>query len=200
MSISDRPESRSLFLDVEDMVERLYSNVREKEAMPQHQELVEMIESDKHVLIGAKAMAFYTEPRFTRDTDYVVSGRSFQRIRKWMRDNNVSGEDLGTVLRFRALAVDVLDGRGNSVLKEILRRESAKPSVEALAASKYVSFTNQQRGPRRMQDVADFVQLVTLGGFDPAKLEGYLAGEYAPQLPEILQLIDDIRAGRPITI
>jgi hypothetical protein len=182
------------------MVERLHASLREKEAMPQHRELMELIESDKHVLIGAKALAFYTEPRFTQDTDYIVSGRTFQRIRKWMRENNVAGADLGLVLRFHSLAVDVLDGRGNSVLKEILRREPAKPSAEALAASKYVSLVSQQRGPRRMQDVAVFAQLVTLDRFDLDTLKDYLVEEYAAQWPEILQLIEDIRAGRPITI
>ncbi|MBI4580143.1 MAG: hypothetical protein HY718_10605 [Planctomycetes bacterium] len=186
--------------DVEVMVKRLRSAVAEKERMPERQELIELIDSGKHVLIGAKAMAYYTQPRFTEDTDYIVSGQTFARIRKWARQKGVAAEDLGLVLRFRSLAVDVIDGRSNPVLKEILKHEATRPCPEALAAAKYVSFINQQRGERRLQDVADFARLVVLSSFDRTKVQGYMVGEYAAQWPEVDKLIADIKAGRPITI
>ncbi len=168
--------------------------------MPEHKELIELIESGRHVLIGAKALAYYTEPRFTEDTDYVVSGQTFARIRKWMREKKVEHQDLGLVIRFRSLGVDVIDGRSNAVLKEILKRENVKPSAEALAAAKYISFINMHRGPRRIQDVADFALLVVLKDFDLSRLRSLLVGEYAAQWGEVEKLIRDIREGKPITI
>lgn len=186
--------------NVDDYVRSLEAAVAEKEQMPQRQEVMELITSGKHVLIGAKALAYYTEPRFTQDTDYVVAGQTFRRIRKWAKDNEVAVEDLGLVLRLHTLGLDVIDGRSNAVFKELLEREPPKPSPEALAATKYISFTNQQRGHRRLQDVADFSQLVTLAKFDEDRLQSYLVGEYAALWPEVAGLIADIRAGRPITI
>ena len=182
------------------MVERFRSALAEKERMPQREELVQLIESGKHVLIGAKALAYYTRPRFTQDTDYVVSGQTFARIRKWMSQNNVDHEDLGLVLRFHSLALDVIDGRSNDVLKEILKREGTVPGLEALATAKYVSMINPQRAERRLQDASDFAALVVLKDFDLHKLRTYLVGPYAEQWPEVQKLIDDIKAGRPITI
>jgi len=187
-------------LDVDGMVDELSNEVARRERLPERRELLGLIESDRHVLIGAKALALYTEPRFTEDSDYVVAGRTFQRIRKWVREKGIPVEDLGLVLRLQSLAVDVIDGRSNAVLKEILKRESPKPSPEALAAAKYISFVNQQRGPRRLQDVADFGKLVTLPQFGSEKLKSYLVAEYAAQWPEVSKLIEDIRSGRPITI
>ncbi|MCB9849796.1 MAG: hypothetical protein H6817_03745 [Phycisphaerales bacterium] len=168
--------------------------------MPERNELVELIESGKHVLIGAKALAHYTKPRFTEDTDYLVSGQTFVRIRKWAKDHQAEHDNLGAALRFPGFALDVLDARSNEVLKEILNHERAIPSPEALAAAKYVSMINIERAQRRLQDVSDFAQLVMLEVFDAEKLRTFLVAPYADQWPQVQKLIEDIKAGRPITI
>lgn len=186
--------------EIDAFVGRLRAAVEEKERMPDRQELMELIESGKHVLVGAKALAYYTDPRFTEDSDYIVDGKTFQRIRKWAADKGIPVEDLGLVLRLRTLAVDVIDARSNAVLKEILKHESAKPSPEALAAAKYVSFVNQTRGRRRIRDVSDFSDLVVLKDFSLDKMKTYMVAEYESQWPDVVKLVEDIKAGRPITI
>lgn len=182
------------------MVERLHVAREEKERMPQRKELVELIESGKHVLIGAKALAYHTKPRFTEDTDYLVSGQTFTRIRKWAKQHHLEPDELGAVLRFSSLALDVLDARTNDVFKEILKRERSVPSPEALAAAKYVSIVNPDRAQRRLQNASDFAELVMLKDFDVQELRGYLVGPYAEQWGDVEKLIGDIKAGRPITI
>lgn len=196
------PSSNAGSLDrvVSDMVERLRSALAEKERMPQREQLVQMIESGKHVLVGAKALAHYTKPRFTEDTDYVVSGQTFARIRKWARQNGIEHDDLGLVLRFASLALAVIDGQSNEVFKEMLKRERAVPAPEALAAAKYVSMVDLERAQRRLLDASDFAELVMLKDFEQEKLHSYLVSPYADQWPQVQKLIDDIRAGRSITI
>src|SRR5687767_2231952 len=121
-------EQGSVDRSVSAMVDRLQSAVDRKESMPQRKELIDLIESGKHILIGAKALAHHTKPRFTQDTDYIVSGQTFQRIKKWMREGKVEHEDLGLVIRFHQLAVDVIDAGDHVVLKEILKLEKSPPS------------------------------------------------------------------------
>jgi hypothetical protein len=197
-----RPPTNGTSLDdiVTTMVERLYAEREDKEGMPARKQLVALIESGPHLLISAKALARYTKPRFTEDTDYLVGGQSFAHIRRWARSEGAAHEDLGAALRFPEFAVDVLDGRSNEVLTEILDHQRGIPSPEALAAAKYVSMINIERAQRRLQDVSDFAQLVVLKDFDPTKLRGFLVGPYADQWCEVVKLIEDIKAGRPITI
>jgi hypothetical protein len=51
MSISGQSDSRSLSVEVDEMVERLHSSIREKEAMPQHQELIDDIRAGRPISI-----------------------------------------------------------------------------------------------------------------------------------------------------
>jgi hypothetical protein len=185
---------------VNEFTARLEAAVARKERMLQRQDLINLIESGRHVLIGAKALAHHTQPQFTQESDYLVGGEVFVRIQKWMRNGKVEHEDLGTAIRCPSFGVDVLDARSNEVLSEILKRGKTPVSAEALAAAKYISFINPARGQRRLQDVADFAQLVTLPTFDSNELRTFFVGGYANQWPEIEKLIADIKAGRPITM
>ncbi len=166
-------------------------------------ELVQLIESDRHLLIGAKALIQYTRPRFTQDTDYAVEQRVFRRVRKWFRDHAdaVSFEDVGEALRCPPLAIDVVNATNHPVRLEVIRHENGLPSPEGLAAFKYVAMTSLTR-PRteRIQDFADFSRLVVLDAFDIAKLTAYLVDPYDAQRDEVTRLIADIRAGRPVQI
>src|SRR5205085_323362 len=93
---------------VDEFTSRLEATLAQKERMPERQELIGMIESGPHILIGAKALAHYTPPRFTQDTDYIVSGQIFARIRKWMREEAIEHQDHGMVIRFLWLGLDVI--------------------------------------------------------------------------------------------
>lgn len=63
-------EPVSVEQSVSAMVDRLQSEAERREDLPQWRELIELIELSEHVLIGAKAMAHYTQPRFTEDSEY----------------------------------------------------------------------------------------------------------------------------------
>lgn len=193
-------EPTSTYDAVENLLRDLKAAVHQKEDMPERKDLIALIESGAHLIIGAKALAHYTPPRFTEDTDYVVCAQTFTRIRKWARDKAVETQDLGMVLRFPSLAVDVIDVRSNGVFKDLLERENKIPSPEGLAAAKYISMVNPHRGDRRFADVGDFAQLVKLPRFDLDKLRSFLVNTYPEQWPDVVKLIDDIKQGRPITI
>lgn len=170
---------------------------------PLRAELISLIESRRHLLIGAQALIRYTEPRFTADTDYAVGMQMFRRVRKWFKDRQAEIEykDEGEAIRSPALAVDVLNAAHNPVLLGVLKAETGLPSPEGLAAYKYVAMVSPARGrTERMQDVVDFSKLVLRAGFDADKLLAYMVGPYAEQRDTIERLIRDLEEDRPIQI
>ena len=169
--------------------------------MSKHLQLVEMIESDRYLVLGAKAMATYVKQRFTEDTDYLVGHRAFGRIRKWLVDAGIPFDDEGEAIRVEQLGIDVIDAANNPVLKEMLNRETGVPSVEVLAASKYVAIISGTRGQQRVHfDIGDFIGLVCLDGFDSEKFLSCLVDRYAEQRSHASEIIARIRRGEaPIT-
>jgi hypothetical protein len=197
------PSSRvSTYDRINAMVKQLQAAVSEREQMDEHSKVVGLIESGKHVLAGAKALATYLEPRFTADMDYVVEGRTFEKVRKWLVQEHVPHEDLGGAIRAQTIGLDIINGDGHPVLKEILKRERGIPSPEALAATKYVSIVSGTRGQQKLYlDISDFVGLVTLSGFGVEKFVGYLVDRFEEQRPHARELIEKIKSGEgPITI
>lgn len=183
-------------------IDQLETAMAEKDT-PLRRELIALIESDRHLLIGAQALIQYTEPRFTADTDYAVGLRSFQRIRKWFKahEEQVTYQDEGEAIRSESLAVDVLNAAMNPVLLEVLKAENALASPEALAACKYVAIASPARGrERRLRDAADFAALVLREGFEDGKLLGYMVGPYATEHDTMRALIRDIRDDKPMRI
>ncbi len=166
-------------------------------------ELIALIESDRHLLIGAKALIRYTQPRFTDDTDYAVGMRLFRCVRKWFKDHadSVAYDDEGEAIRSRSLAVDVLNAAHHPVLLEVLKAETGLPSLEGLAAFKYVAMVSPARGrSERIQDAADFSRLVLRADFDAEKLMAFMVGPFEAQRDDVRRLIDDLKAGRPIQV
>ena len=159
---------------IDAFIEKLVMAAAEKESLPERQELEAIIRDGGGLLIEAKALALYVKPRFSEDTDYLVDGRTFQRVRAWFRDHRdrIDYDDGGEAIACEPLGIDVVDARNHPVLLEIARRESVVPSAEALAAMKYCSAINPAR-KRRDQDAVDFRSLVKLPGFDDAKCLGY---------------------------
>jgi hypothetical protein len=170
---------------------------------PLRRELIALIESGRHVLIGAQAVIHYTEPRFTQDTDYAVDIRGFRRVRKWLKHHKqeVNYRDVGEALHCDSLGIDILNGGVHPVLAAVLRSERSMPSPEGLAAFKYVSMTSDTRPvPRRLRDAADFSQLVLRPGFDTERLLAFMVPPYDELRGQVEQLIADIKAGKPIQI
>jgi hypothetical protein len=178
--------------------ERLIVAAAEKENLPERQELDAIIRQAGGLLIGAKALARYVKPRFTEDTDYLVDGKTFQRVRAWFAEHKgrIAYEDGGEAITCEALGIDIFDARNHPVLLEISRRESVAPSPEALAAMKYCSAINPAR-TRRDQDAVDFRSLVKLPGFDDAKCLSYFVDRFEALRGEVAAAIDRIRKGDP---
>lgn len=177
-------------------MDRLVAAAAEKELSPQHRQLVALIESERHLLIGAKALATHMEQRFTQDTDYLVSRRGFERVRKWLTDQQIDHRDEGDALLIRALAIDVVDADWHPVLKEVLKHETGIPSSEALAALKYAAIVNKSRDQRkRHSDISDLVGLVTLPKFDVARFLAFLVERCEQQGPQLGELVERIRRG-----
>ncbi len=183
---------------VDAFIERLVMAAAEKENLPERQELEAIIRHGGGLLIGAKALARYVKPRFSEDTDYLVDGRTFQKVRAWFRDHKdrVAYEDGGEAINCETLGIDIVDARNHPVLLEIARRESVIPSPEALAAMKYCAAINPARS-RRDQDAVDFRSLVKLPGFDDAKCLGYFVDRFESLRGEVAAAIDRIRKGDP---
>ena len=173
-----------------------------KRNTPQHAELVGLIEADRHLLVGARAMAVYVEQRFTEDTDYLVGHKTFQKIRRWFKQQGVEHEDTGKAIRSTTLGLDIIDASNNPVLVEILKRENGVPSREALAVSKYVAMVSGTRQQWKLHhDIADFIRLVGLESFDVGRFLGYLVERYEEQRAHAEELIGKILRGEgPIVI
>ncbi len=184
------------YQDVDAFLAGLATAVNEKEERPERQELEALIRAGRGLLIGAKALASYLKPRFTEDTDYLVDGRTFQLLRRWFRERQatLSCDDSGEALRCEALGIDIIDSRHHPVLKEVVRRESVLPCLEALAAVKYCSAISPSR-TRKEQDAVDFRELVRLPDFDAAKCLTYFVEQFEALRPEIAEAIERIRSG-----
>jgi len=184
------------------IIQGIESAAAEREQMDEHVKLVALIESGRHLLVGAKALAKYLEPRFTKDADYLAEHRLFQKVRKWLRQENIEHEDHGGIVQSKVLGIDVINADSHPVLKEILKRESGVPSPEALAATKYIAIVSGTRGQQKLHlDISDFIGLVNLDGFDVEKFLGYLVDRYEEQRPHAQELVDKIKRGEaPITI
>ena len=65
----------STFDRVHGIIEKLESAALEKLEMEKHREFVALIESDRHLLVGAKALATYVEQRFTKAHGLAAFGR-----------------------------------------------------------------------------------------------------------------------------
>jgi hypothetical protein len=169
-----------------------------RELLPERQELEGIIRKAGGLLIGAKALAQYVKPRFTQDTDYLVDGKTFRKVRAWFRKHKdrIPYQDAGEAITCETLAIDVVDACNHPVLLEVVRRESVVPSPEALAAIKYCSAINPAR-TRRDQDAVDFGSLVKLAGFETAKCLSYFVDRFESVRPDVEASIDRIRRGDP---
>ena len=190
------------YQDVDAFLNGMVMAAAEKEKQPERQELEALIRASGGLLIGARALAHYVKPRFTKGTDYLVDGKTFQKVRKWFEEHRetIPYEDLREALCCDALAVDVIDARHHPVLLEVVRRESVLPSAEALAAVKYCAIINPLRN-RRDQDAVDFRSLVLIEGFDAAKCLSFFTGQADHLRQEVQAAIERIRRGdSPVTI
>jgi len=165
------------------------------------EELIALIESGLHIILGARATMFYTKPRYTADVDYAVGKRDFTKVRRWFEDSGVAHEFNGEAIECPALGVDVIDGSQNAVIEVVLARERGIPSLEAVAALKYVAAISPTRPyERKQQDAADLVALVLRPGFDDEAFLQLMVGPYAAELQQARTVLADIKAHRNLTL
>jgi len=164
-------------------------------------ELIALIESGRHIVIGARATMFYTQPRYTADVDYAVGRREFLRVRKWFKQSEADFQDNGEAIECPALRVDVIDASRNAVMKAVLARHTGIPSLEAVATLKYVAAISSTRPyERRQQDSADLAVLVLRPGFDDQAFLTLLVGPYQEEIERARTVLADIKAHRRITL
>ncbi|HUU84497.1 MAG TPA: hypothetical protein VM243_13435 [Phycisphaerae bacterium] len=163
--------------------------------------LIALIESGRHIVLGAQATMFYTRPRYTADTDYAVGGEDFVKIRKWFEGSGVAYEFNGEAIECPGLRVDVIDGSRNAVIEQVLDRESGIPSLEAVAALKYVAAISPTRAyERKQQDAADLAALVLRPGFDERAFLALFVGPYQAEAERAAGVVADIRAHRKTSL
>jgi hypothetical protein len=164
-------------------------------------ELIRLIESRRHIILGAKATMFYTKPRYTADVDYAVGSHDFAAVRAWFSQTGVEHEFNGEAIQCERLRVDVIDASKNPVIAGVLSRETGIPSVEAVAALKYASAISPTRAyERRRQDAADFAALVRRAGFGADKFLGFFTGAFEAERENARTVLADVQAGRPCSL
>lgn len=165
------------------------------------EDLIALVESGRHIVLGAQATMFYTKPRYTADIDYAVGGQDFAKVRRWFEESGVAYEFNGEAIECPALRVDVIDGSRNAVIEAVLARESGIPCLEAVAALKYVAAISPTRAyERRQQDAADLAALVLRPGFDDQAFLQLMVGPYTAEVERATGVLADIKAHRKTSL
>ena len=169
-------------------------------------------------LVGGHAVSAYVRPRLTVDVDFLVEGRRREAVESALRETGYTlrpEADVVRVLRGPDDAepiADLLFSHLHALWAEALRNASEVAyqgrmvrlvSRPALVAMKYLAAVSPLRSvPERHQDVADIALLVTRGWTSEEAAEAnrlaHLAHPGAAE--ELTRLVDDLRAGRPVTI
>lgn len=169
-------------------------------------------------LVGGHAVSAYVRPRLTVDVDFLVEGRRRQEVEGALRETGYTlrpEADVVRVLRGPDDAepiADLLFSHLHALWSEALRNASEVAyqgrtvrlvSRPALVAMKFLAAVSPLRSvPERHQDVADIALLVTRGWTSEEAAEANrLAGlAHRGAAEELTRLVDDLRAGRPVTI
>jgi hypothetical protein len=175
----------------------------------------------RYALVGGHAVSFHTRPRVTVGVDFLVSSRSLRRIRRELGNAGFVVKERGEVLRLwdpgadtekDEPVVEIIPAEYNETQREALRtaldvdyqditiRIVSRP---ALVALKYLSAVSPARARvDRGQDVVDMGRLVARGWTDADSREARRLVELSHPAAgdDFSRLVEDLRAGRPITI
>jgi hypothetical protein len=170
----------------------------------------------KCILMGAHALNTYRdEPRATQDVDILVRKKDLSKALRVlsMAFNGLILQDTPEVTRFVDPATNkvVLDLMKPSpgVFQVIFRHTLAVgdthliPDLEMALAAKFAAMVSPNRRPdKKMLDAADFANVVMghRSAISVKKLQRLAAKVYPDGDKEILQVIQDIDAGRTIRI
>ena len=169
-------------------------------------------------LVGGHAVSAHVRPRLTVDVDFLVEGRRREAVERALGDTGYTlrhDVDAVRVLRgpddaepvadllfsdLHALWAEALHSASEVTYQGRTVRVVSRP---ALVAMKYLAAVSPRRSvPERYQDVTDIALLVTRGWTpqEAAETERLARLGHAGAAGELARLVDDLRAGRPVTI
>lgn len=169
-------------------------------------------------LVGGHAVSAHARPRLTVDVDFLVEGRRREAVERALRETGYTLRPEADVVRVLGAPDDaepVADLRFShlhALWTEALRTASEVAYQErtvcvvsrpALVAMKYLAAVNPRRSvAERHQDVADIALLVTRGwtAEEAAETDRLARLAHGDAAGELARLVEDQRAGRPVTI
>lgn len=167
----------------------------------------------KVILMGTHGIGGYRDQsRATEDVDVLVRLADLRKAIKALRAAfpQLTFQDMTVVVRFRdpATGKPVIDlMKPLEPVYQLALRSTVKvgtyyiPSLEMALVSKFAAMTSPNRSyDKKLIDGGDFVNMVrkNLKDIDRAKLRRLADKVYPDGSKEILQMIEDIAAGRPI--
>lgn len=168
----------------------------------------------KFVLMGAHAVNGWTRvARATRDVDALVQKSHHKKAVRAIQAAfpELTPEDNPVVTRFRdaadgEVAIDLMkptDEIHKAVIKNsvLVRLSHLVPNLEMVLACKFAAMVSPNRQePRKHMDAADFGLLVKHNKDDINRERLRALGEtvYAGGGKEVMKLVDDVLAGRPL--
>lgn len=169
-------------------------------------------------LAGGHAVSAHVRPRVTVDVDFVVEGRRRKAVERALGDAGFTLRRSGDVLRLldkpddEEPVADILFSHLHALYPEVLRtavevryqgRTLSVVSRPALVLMKYLAAASQTRAPEdRMQDATDIAQVVrrSWSAADAAEVARLARLAHAGAGDEVARLVDDLRAGRKVTV
>ena len=169
-------------------------------------------------VVGGHAVSAHTRPRVTVDIDLLVEGHRRAAVEDALRAEGFTIRQDGDALRVLAApgdtepVADVLFSHLHALWPEVLRtavettyqdRNVRVCSRVALVVMKFLAAVSPQRAPEdRHIDVADIAALVRRGWTEAEASEAARLARFGHPgaAEELARLVDDLRAGRAVTI
>jgi hypothetical protein len=168
------------------------------------------------VLMGTHALGGWrSEARATQDVDVLVTKKDVRKAVRVLRAAYPTLEVLDTPVVTRLIdpvsgkpAIDIM--KPTQAVYQIVFRHSIMvgdthriPDLEMALASKFAAMVSPNRAPaKKLVDAGDFVDVVTYNrsAIDLKKLKKLKDKVYPDGGAEIMRLVEDIDAGRPIQL
>ena len=162
-------------------------------------------------LVGAHAVGMVTEPRATRDVDFVIETSKLQRVEAALEEafGDLDRQDMGPAVRLAALDVDLIRSTNHSLFNAALDHTRTidgwrVPIPEVLIVLKFLSALSPWRAAeKRHFDIGDLIAMVRAIGSDALDrelMERLAAQVYPGAETEFLDLLGRVERGEPVTI
>jgi hypothetical protein len=200
------------------LTESFYQMRREPAAMARPNKVIRVLNHAgvRFVVMGTHGIVGYrSQPRATQDVDVLVAKRDHRKAVAAIQEAypRLEVRDTPVVTRFvhpktKLVVIDLM--KPNFPLFQMTFRQCVKiaetyfiPDLEMALASKFAAMVSPNREQsKKLVDAGDFVDVVVhnRADIDLLKLKRFGDKVYPDGGAEIMQLIDDIDAGRPIRL